>query len=194
LVARGELAWLELEQEGRRPVVVLTRDEAIPRLRNIVVALVTRTIPGARHRGTGRTSRRDARRLVHQPRQPPHRSTLAAHRTHHPTRHRTNGRDLPSAVALGQLLSPTTAPSPKRSRAASRQQDQSNRAAVHSRTRELGDFPAARARATAQHGMQQQRVRAGLGTAATAVGLVRRRRVRRQADARRRVRYAGRIR
>jgi mRNA interferase MazF len=46
LVARGELAWLELEQEGRRPVVVLTRDEAIPRLRNIVVALVTRTIRG----------------------------------------------------------------------------------------------------------------------------------------------------
>ncbi len=46
MVARGEVAWLELEQEGRRPVVVLTRDEAIPRLRNIVVALVTRTIRG----------------------------------------------------------------------------------------------------------------------------------------------------
>jgi mRNA interferase MazF len=46
LVARGEVAWLELEQEGRRPVVVLTRDEAIPQLRNIVVALVTRTIRG----------------------------------------------------------------------------------------------------------------------------------------------------
>jgi mRNA interferase MazF len=46
LVARGEVAWLELEQEGRRPVVVLTRDEAIPQLRNIVVALVTRTVRG----------------------------------------------------------------------------------------------------------------------------------------------------
>ena len=46
MVARGEVAWLELEQEGRRPVVVLTRDEAIPRLQNIVVALVTRTIRG----------------------------------------------------------------------------------------------------------------------------------------------------
>jgi mRNA interferase MazF len=46
LVARGEVAWLELEQEGRRPVVVLARDEAIPRLRNLVVALVTRTIRG----------------------------------------------------------------------------------------------------------------------------------------------------
>jgi mRNA interferase MazF len=32
---------LELEAEGRRPVCVLTRDEAIPRLRNVVVALIT---------------------------------------------------------------------------------------------------------------------------------------------------------
>jgi mRNA interferase MazF len=46
LVARGEVRWLELEEEGRRPVVVLTRDEALPRLRNVVVALVTRTIRG----------------------------------------------------------------------------------------------------------------------------------------------------
>jgi mRNA interferase MazF len=46
VVARGEVVWLELEQEGRRPVVVLTRDEALPRLRNVVVALVTRTIRG----------------------------------------------------------------------------------------------------------------------------------------------------
>ena len=46
MVARGEVLWLELEQEGRRPVVVLTRDEALPRLRNVVVALVTRTIRG----------------------------------------------------------------------------------------------------------------------------------------------------
>jgi mRNA interferase MazF len=46
LVARGDVAWLELEQEGRRPVLVLTRDEVIPRLQNIVVALVTRTIRG----------------------------------------------------------------------------------------------------------------------------------------------------
>jgi mRNA interferase MazF len=33
--------WLELEAEGRRPVCVLTRDEAILSLRNVVVALVT---------------------------------------------------------------------------------------------------------------------------------------------------------
>lgn len=46
LVVRAEVCWLELEQEGRRPVVVLTRDEAVPRLRNVVVALLTRTIRG----------------------------------------------------------------------------------------------------------------------------------------------------
>ena len=46
MVARGEVVWLELEDEGRRPVLVLTRDEALPRLRNVVVALVTRTIRG----------------------------------------------------------------------------------------------------------------------------------------------------
>jgi mRNA interferase MazF len=46
VVARGEVRWLELEEEGRRPVVVLTRDEALRRLRNVVVALVTRTIRG----------------------------------------------------------------------------------------------------------------------------------------------------
>lgn len=46
LVARGEVRWLELEDEGRRPVVVLTRNEAIPTLKNVVVALVTRTRRG----------------------------------------------------------------------------------------------------------------------------------------------------
>jgi mRNA interferase MazF len=46
VVARGEVRWLELEEEGRRPVLVLTRDAALPTLRNIVVALVTRTVRG----------------------------------------------------------------------------------------------------------------------------------------------------
>jgi mRNA-degrading endonuclease toxin of MazEF toxin-antitoxin module len=46
LVARGEVAWLELEQEGRRPVVILTRDDTLARLRNVIVALVTRTTRG----------------------------------------------------------------------------------------------------------------------------------------------------
>lgn len=46
MVARGEVRWLELAEEGRLPVVVLTRDEAIAGLRNVVVALVTRTARG----------------------------------------------------------------------------------------------------------------------------------------------------
>lgn len=46
MVARGEIRWLELKEEGRRPVLVLTRDEALARLRNVVVALVTRTVRG----------------------------------------------------------------------------------------------------------------------------------------------------
>jgi mRNA interferase MazF len=44
VVRRGEVYWLELPEEGRRPVCVLTREEAIPTLTNIVVALVTHTI------------------------------------------------------------------------------------------------------------------------------------------------------
>lgn len=48
MVARGAVFWLELEAEGRRPVCVLTRDEAIPRLRNMVVALITTRRRGLR--------------------------------------------------------------------------------------------------------------------------------------------------
>jgi mRNA interferase MazF len=44
MVSRGEICWLELPEEGKRPVLVLTRAQAIPVLRNVVVALVTRTI------------------------------------------------------------------------------------------------------------------------------------------------------
>ena len=40
-MTRGGVYWLELEVEGRRPVCVLTRDEAIGTLRNVVVALIT---------------------------------------------------------------------------------------------------------------------------------------------------------
>lgn len=46
MVARGDVCWLELAAEGRRPVLVLTRNEAIPVLRNVVVALITRTVRG----------------------------------------------------------------------------------------------------------------------------------------------------
>ena len=42
--ARGELWWCELEAIGRRPVVVLSRDAAIPRLGRALVAPCTTTI------------------------------------------------------------------------------------------------------------------------------------------------------
>jgi mRNA interferase MazF len=43
---RGEIWWCELPENGRRPVVVLSRDAAIPRLRRAVVAPCTTTIRG----------------------------------------------------------------------------------------------------------------------------------------------------
>ena len=44
--ARGEVWWCELPDVGRRPVVVLSRDVAIPRLRRALVAPCTTTIRG----------------------------------------------------------------------------------------------------------------------------------------------------
>jgi mRNA interferase MazF len=41
---RGELWWCELPEIGRRPVVVLSRDAAIPRLRRALIAPCTTTI------------------------------------------------------------------------------------------------------------------------------------------------------
>ncbi len=46
LPARGEVWWCELVEIGRRPVVVLSRDAAIPRLRRALVAPCTTTIRG----------------------------------------------------------------------------------------------------------------------------------------------------
>ena len=43
---RGEVWWCELPEIGRRPVVVLSRDAAIPRLRRALVAPCTTTIRG----------------------------------------------------------------------------------------------------------------------------------------------------
>ncbi len=42
--ARGETWWCELPAIGRRPVVVLSRDAAIPRLRRALIAPCTTTI------------------------------------------------------------------------------------------------------------------------------------------------------
>ena len=44
LPSRGEVWWCELPDIGRRPVVVLSRDAAIPRLRRALIAPCTTTI------------------------------------------------------------------------------------------------------------------------------------------------------
>jgi mRNA interferase MazF len=44
--ARGEVWWGETPDETGRPYLVLTRDDAIPVLRTILVAPVTRTVRG----------------------------------------------------------------------------------------------------------------------------------------------------
>lgn len=46
LPSRGEVWWCELSDIGRRPVVVLSRDAAIPRLRRTLIAPCTTTIRG----------------------------------------------------------------------------------------------------------------------------------------------------
>jgi mRNA interferase MazF len=46
LPARGEVWWCELAEIGRRPVVVLSRNAAIPRLRRAIVAPCTTTLRG----------------------------------------------------------------------------------------------------------------------------------------------------
>jgi mRNA interferase MazF len=44
--ARGEIWWGEAPDTKGRPYLVLTRDEAIPVLRTVLVAPVTRTVRG----------------------------------------------------------------------------------------------------------------------------------------------------
>ena len=46
LPSRGEIWWCELADIGRRPVVVLSRDVAIPRLRRALVAPCTTIVRG----------------------------------------------------------------------------------------------------------------------------------------------------
>jgi mRNA interferase MazF len=46
LPARGDIWWCELPEIGRRPVVVLSRDAAIPRLRRTLIGPCTTTVRG----------------------------------------------------------------------------------------------------------------------------------------------------
>ena len=42
--ARGEIWWGELAEVGRRPYLVMTRSAAVPVLRSVVTAPITRTV------------------------------------------------------------------------------------------------------------------------------------------------------
>jgi mRNA interferase MazF len=44
MVRRGDICWIELPEEKRRPALVLTREEAIPAMRRAVVAFLTTKI------------------------------------------------------------------------------------------------------------------------------------------------------
>ena len=44
MVSRGDVCWVEFPDEKRRPALVLTRNEAIPVMRDVAVAYLTRTI------------------------------------------------------------------------------------------------------------------------------------------------------
>jgi mRNA interferase MazF len=46
VVSRGDIYWLEHPELGRRPSLVLTRNEALPALRSVTVALLTSSIRG----------------------------------------------------------------------------------------------------------------------------------------------------
>lgn len=43
---RGDVWWAELPESGRRPVLVLTRNEALSVLKRVVCAPATRTVRG----------------------------------------------------------------------------------------------------------------------------------------------------
>ena len=46
MIARGEVWWGELPEVGRRPFLVMTRNAAIPVLRSVLAAPITRTVRG----------------------------------------------------------------------------------------------------------------------------------------------------
>ncbi len=46
MVRRGDICWVVDLDEGRRPALVLTRNEAIPVMRKLTVAYATSTIRG----------------------------------------------------------------------------------------------------------------------------------------------------
>lgn len=46
MVNRGDIYWLELPNEKRRPALVLSREQAIPVMHKVVIAFVTSKVRG----------------------------------------------------------------------------------------------------------------------------------------------------
>jgi mRNA interferase MazF len=46
MVSRGDICWVSLPDEKRRPALVLTRNEAIPAMKRVVIAYLTTTVRG----------------------------------------------------------------------------------------------------------------------------------------------------
>ncbi|CAN5262406.1 hypothetical protein BH23ACT9_BH23ACT9_37670 [soil metagenome] len=46
LPSQGDIWWAEIEDAGRRPALIVTRDAAIGVLRTVLVAPITRTVRG----------------------------------------------------------------------------------------------------------------------------------------------------
>jgi mRNA interferase MazF len=44
VVSRGDICWIDDPEEGRRPALILTRNQAIPVMQKLTVAYLTRTI------------------------------------------------------------------------------------------------------------------------------------------------------
>ncbi len=61
---RGEVFWAEHPEWGRRPAGVMTRDEAIGVLNEVLVVLATTTIRDLPTEGPARTRGRDAKECV----------------------------------------------------------------------------------------------------------------------------------
>jgi mRNA-degrading endonuclease toxin of MazEF toxin-antitoxin module len=100
----GGILRLDLEAEGHRPASVLTRDAAIPRLRNVVVALITGRARGLASEVALASPGRHAASLCDQPREPAHRLKDPAHRADHDTRGRPARRAVPGTECRQRLL------------------------------------------------------------------------------------------
>lgn len=46
MVSRGDICWVSLPDDKRRPALVLTRNEAIPAMKRVVIAYLTTRIRG----------------------------------------------------------------------------------------------------------------------------------------------------